>query len=846
AAYGGEEGNILVNAPVSWSSANGLSLYAHNDIQVAQPVANAGTGQVFMMAGWNGFVGGAFPVFGTGNISISAPVSSNGSIFLFAGNTISQTSSGMLTTPALAAETLAGSVQLNAAFNAVGMLAGKARGQFAFKNSSTDNLNVGAVLGRTGILVSDGGIDAPHVNISVSQNGAGALVIKEPVRALSESRSGNATVTLTSLNGIEVNPLGSVNGRVEASAGSGVVDGGIAYPGGNATVTLTNNGVAPLWVTGELKATAGNGADSSIPGAGGGGGGTATVNVTSSGDLNIHAPVIALAGRGGDGDLFTSGSGGSGGNATLTTASLGNTFINGSITVTGGRGGASVTSAGHGGSASLTMATSGSGAMTISESDMVVIAGDGGTGHVGGLDGSGGGALLQLFPNGDLNVSESSLEVATGNAGAGGFSGAAGDGVIRLNAGGSVTLYQSLVSLDGGETAAGPSPETLIQLESHGDLLIRETLINAVGSFYVGGLSSGDGGNARIEVSAFNGNITVDGAEGSHSTLFALGGNAEPTSSAKGGIGRINIMARDSVNLSQYSLVEVAGGSGGRYSSVGGGSAHVTVQSELGNLDFLNTFIVARGGDGDHYYPDSGIGGGASVLLSAAGPVFLNGVDSFSVGGLGHTRGNAQVQVQSGTRIEINLSYLRAFSDLEAAGDSVVYLAASGPVILNASSLSAPYGGAINIAGSSIDMVYTTVYGDRAVTLSSGSGITAVNYSDVSSGSYYPNSGLSVTALGDLSMDSNSRFYGFPDTNLSIGGNVYLSNNSKIEAGSPDTIFLVFTSGASSNFFVNGAPGVVSDGGTGFFAGGDPAQLGINMFVTNGTPVTPDSKVPAP
>ncbi|MFN9491273.1 MAG: hypothetical protein ACK59Y_16040, partial [Betaproteobacteria bacterium] len=52
--------------------------------------------------------------------------------------------------------------------------------------------------------------------------------------------------------------------------------------------------------------------------------------------------------------------------------------------------------------------------------------------------------------------------------------------------------------------------------------------------------------------------------------------------------------------------------------------------------------------------------------------------------------------------------------------------------------------------------------------------------------------------------------------------------------------------GASSNFFVTGAPGVISVGDTGFFVNGAPAQLGINMFVTNGTPVTPDSKVPAP
>jgi filamentous hemagglutinin family protein len=845
AAYGGQEGNILVNAPVSWSSANGLSLYAHNDIQVAQPVANAGTGLVYMMAGWNGSVGGAFPVFGTGNISISAPVSSNGSIFLFAGNTISQTSSGMLTTPALGAETLAGSVQLNAAFNAVGTLAGKARGQFAFKNSSTGNLNVGAVFGRTGILVSDGGIDAPHVNISVSQNGAGALVIKEPVRALSESRSGNATVTLTSLNGIEVNPVGSVNGRVEASAGSGVVDGGIAYPGGNATVTLTNNGVAALWVSGELKATAGNGADSG-PGTGGGHGGSATVNITSNDALNIHGPVTALAGRGGDVDMYGGGISGSGGNATLVTSSVGNTVINAGITVTGGRGGSNdnFAAAGHGGSASLLMGSSAG--MTVSESTMTVQGGSGGAAG-GGFGGNGGGVLVELTDlsgAAQLQFNDAALMVTAGDAGYGGDTGTAQGGAIRLTANGGMSLYNSVVYLDGGETAGVAASETLIRLESSNDLLIRETQITAAGSRYASDNFTAAGGHAKIEVRATNGNITVDGAEGNPGYLYAYGGHAAPSSFAYGGNGRIDIMARASVNLSAFSQVGALAGSGG-FSGVGG-NAQVTVSSEIGNLNLSGSTIYAAGGTTD----SGGYGGAASVVLSAIGPVSMSAFSAISYGGSGgQGTGDARVQVESGTRIEMNdFSTLRAYSDSEAGGVGQVDLIAAGPVSLSNSVLQAPYGGAILISGLGITMNYTEVYAGGTVSLySDESGITAVNDSTIYSGSS-PSSGLAIGTSGDLFLDQ-SWIYGYPEVNLAIGGNVYLGNGSKIEAGSPDTIFLVFPNGASSNFFVNGAPGVISVGDTGFFVNGAPAQLGINMFVTNGTPpppVTLDSGVPAP
>jgi filamentous hemagglutinin family protein len=78
AAYGGGIGNILVNSPVVWNSANGLYLYAHGDIIVAQTLANAGTGDIALLAGWNGNPFASFPVSGSGNINVNAPVTSGG------------------------------------------------------------------------------------------------------------------------------------------------------------------------------------------------------------------------------------------------------------------------------------------------------------------------------------------------------------------------------------------------------------------------------------------------------------------------------------------------------------------------------------------------------------------------------------------------------------------------------------------------------------------------------------------------------------------------------------------------------------------------------------------------
>jgi filamentous hemagglutinin family protein len=89
-AYGGTVGNgdIFVNDTVSWSSANGLSLYAARNIEVNSPISNTGTGEINMYAGGDGYTNSNVVTQGVGDINVNANVSTKGSISLKAGNDI--------------------------------------------------------------------------------------------------------------------------------------------------------------------------------------------------------------------------------------------------------------------------------------------------------------------------------------------------------------------------------------------------------------------------------------------------------------------------------------------------------------------------------------------------------------------------------------------------------------------------------------------------------------------------------------------------------------------------------------------------------------------------------------
>jgi hypothetical protein len=102
------------------------------------------------------------------------------------------------------------------------------------------------------------------------------------------------------------------------------------------------------------------------------------------------------------------------------------------------------------------------------------------------------------------------------------------------------------------------------------------------------------------------------------------------------------------------------------------------------------------------------------------------------------------------------------------------------------------------------------------------------------------------------STDNSARIRGFPDVGsalspFTVGGMIRFdtaggTGAARIDADEPDTIYLLFPNAVGGGYTIDGVE-AISTGFSGFFAGGEPAVLGQNLFVTygggGGVPVGP-------
>ena len=128
---GTDAGNVTVSGPVTWTSANSLTLEAANRISIGDSITASGAGS---------------------------------SLGLTAGADIVETTLGSIAAPTLSATSSTGRVVLTA-FNTVGSVSGSAPGGFSFSNSGA--LDVGAA----GITSSGGSIALQTITGSITQTG---------------------------------------------------------------------------------------------------------------------------------------------------------------------------------------------------------------------------------------------------------------------------------------------------------------------------------------------------------------------------------------------------------------------------------------------------------------------------------------------------------------------------------------------------------------------------------------------------------------------------------------------------------------------------------------------------
>ncbi len=239
ASDGPSVGNLGVEAPIAWTSANSLTLEAANRISIADSITASGAGSSLTLAAGGDIIEIA-----------GAP----GGVLL---------PSGSIVAPTLSATSSAGRVVLTL-FNTVGSVSGSAPGGFSFSNSGA--LDVGAA----GITSSGGSIALQTITGSITQTG--------PVRGLAlfahAGTDGTGDVILNNPN----NAIGTLAGAAPGSfqfantAGAGLTVGTVNYLISSETDTPS--------------AATGSGVAAGVFGTPG-----AEIQVSTAGNLAVNSPV---------------------------------------------------------------------------------------------------------------------------------------------------------------------------------------------------------------------------------------------------------------------------------------------------------------------------------------------------------------------------------------------------------------------------------------------------------------------------------------------------------------------------------------------------------------------------
>ncbi len=244
-------GTINVVSPVSWSSANSLTLLASGgDIRIGAGVSvTGGSGGMNLVAGWNNT--GFATTTGIGNLTFGAgsSLSTTGNLLFSVGNSISQPAGSVITANALTIIGSQGGIRLPGGASLLGTnmvttlaadISGAGAGALTFINGKA--LAIDTAGGFNGINALN---NTSQVSITAS-----SLAITQPIVS-----AGNVVLTLAAGGG-----------------GSDSASGGITAQGlellGNGSFALTNGGYAVQNLAGNLS-------------------GLGSVSLNNSGSLNI-------------------------------------------------------------------------------------------------------------------------------------------------------------------------------------------------------------------------------------------------------------------------------------------------------------------------------------------------------------------------------------------------------------------------------------------------------------------------------------------------------------------------------------------------------------------------------
>jgi hypothetical protein len=211
-----------------------------------------------------------------------------------------------------------------------------------------------------------------------------------------------------------------------------------------------------------------------------------------------------------------------------------------------------------------------------------------------------------------------------------------------------------------------------------------------------------------------------------------------------------------------------------------------------------------------------------TAAQSADGNLALNGTSGINLNTGFTTPGS--MSLTSGSAVNANGAVVQSGTSMAITAGSLTIAGGSTPAAL--------------IAGSTLD---GTVTSDVHITGGSGSGASA-RLKNLG-GNFSLKTGGDLELAGGTGSGAFAHLLGNPDVVLKVGGKIEYTSGAtaaeyaRIESQSPTSIKLSFANLGSGGYTVNGA-GVVEAGGTGFYAGGVPAVLGVNLLIAYGVTAT--------
>ncbi|MBI4192377.1 MAG: filamentous hemagglutinin N-terminal domain-containing protein [Betaproteobacteria bacterium] len=301
-----------------------------------------------------------------------------------------------------------------------------------------------------------------------------------------------------------------------------------------------------------------------------------------------------------------------------------------------------------------------------------------------------------------------------------------------------------------------------------------------------------------------------------------VGGNISLVTSTDVGLygvsatGNVSITSSGAITNPIGEVFLHAGGTTALNAATGIGTAANPIRIDMGGAGFSATNSTSGDVAVTSSAPTFTVGaGGASFSNGGGGGYYISALNNMQLNG--GTANDGYAQFAAGDTLTVNGYSNPSGSGVLMLANNVTFSGSASDVFGALGVIGGTINVNANVEGGSIDVVANTL------------NVNGADF-DAFAGNF------TGYISGDITVAGGGRIYGSPDVDLTVGGTIFINDpGSKIEAGSPVTIHVLFPLLSEGGYLINGAPVVWDElTGTGFFADGLPAVLGQNLLIDYG------------